>query len=53
MGWPQWILVIYIIFDILYVVDKQGTAQPDYCGVNTILGSSLLVGLLYWGGFLG
>lgn len=53
MGWPQWILVIYMILWIMHDVDKQGTARPDYCGVNTILGSSLLVGLLYWGGFFG
>lgn len=53
MGWPQWILISYMIISILHDVSKQGTSRPDYCGVSTIINTAILVGLLYCGGFFG
>jgi len=53
MGWPQWILIGYMILGILHDVSKQGTPRPDYCGVSTIINAALFVGLLYCGGFFG
>lgn len=51
MGLSQWVLIGYMILGILHDVSKQGTPQPDYCGVRTILGTAIFAGLLYWVGF--
>lgn len=53
IGWPQGIYLALTLFGLGVVVAKHGKPREAYDATITTIGTALILGLLYWGGFFG
>jgi len=51
MGWPQWVLIILLLMDLGLALGRDGQPKGNYSFGYSLLGSGIMVGLLWVGGF--
>lgn len=50
---PQIVMICFYVFALAVDLVKHGEPQDDHNFFITLVGSSIGVGVLYWGGFWG
>jgi len=54
MGAPQWLFLIWMAAEILFVASRHGKPKSQrYSLAVSVIGAALMIALLSWGGFFG
>lgn len=51
MGWPQITILVLVFLEFVGALSKHGEPRPPYNAGLTLLGSGILLVVLWWGGF--